>query len=78
MEYRHPRDGNEALLIGQVMGALLRAHAEDKRLGDSVQNFKDIVPVMIGNDYSNAILVEKASGQYLVTVERIEGELNDE
>lgn len=56
-----PRDGNHALLIGVVHGALLRAEAT--AAGDLT-----VEPIMLGEDYSDTLRVHRRSGTYLVQV----------
>lgn len=58
-----PADGNHALLIGNLIGMMMT-------LGDIVETKIDVV--MIGNDYSNQIILKRPSGEYLLTVEKIE------
>ncbi len=62
------RDGNHALLVGRILGTLIKSDAIDPS-----QNFHPLEPgpVMVGNDYTNQIIVTQPSGKYLITVEPI-------
>lgn len=53
------RDGNHALLCGEILGCLMAKGI-------------DAEPMMLGNDYTNEIVISRPSGDYRVTVVRLE------
>lgn len=64
-----PVDGNHALLIGNLLGAFMR---EDMQ---RISHTEAEPVVFDSGEYSNQILVNRGSGTYLITVEKItEGE----
>ena len=66
-----PVDGNHALLIGNLLGLLLRD--KDTILPDLVT---EVDPVMLGSDYSNQIRLTRTaatdSATYIITVEQVD------
>lgn len=60
-------DGNHALLVGNVLGALMRMAAEWQDQGGVETT---IEPEMIDGNYTNCIVITRPSGRYIVTVER--------
>ena len=70
IEPTRPVDGNHALLVGNILGLLLRE--KDAILPDIVT---DVEPVMVGSDYSNQIRVTRTAAAhtatYVLTVERL-------
>ena len=58
--------GNHALLVGRLMGVLMREDSE-RRAGLAPL---DPQPVMTSeHDYTNKIIVSQPSGKYMITVE---------
>lgn len=49
------RDGNHALLCGEILGCLMAKGI-------------DAQPMMVGSDYTNEIVISRPSGDYRVTV----------
>ena len=64
-----PLDGNHALLIGNVAGALLKM-ADDIR--EDIPTHVEIE--VINGDYTNCIFVTRDSGRYAVKVEKLPDE----
>lgn len=62
------RDGNHALLVGRILGTLIKGDLNESLLPLEPH------PVMYGLDYTNRIMVTQPSGHYLITVERVEVE----
>lgn len=57
-----PGDGNHALLVGMVSGAIFSSPlSEDEAT-------KDINIEMIGGDYSDTLKIERLSGAYYVKI----------
>lgn len=61
---QRPKGDNHALLIGEVLGTLLKGgfHAS---------------PEVIDGDYTNRIFVQRPSGTWCVTVEPVEGQVHE-
>lgn len=60
-----PKDGNHALLVGQLWGLLMRAKDEGHIRQYGVRT------LMLGSDYSDTIEVTRPSGVYHVTVTQV-------
>lgn len=60
------QDGNHALLVGRLLGTLVKSDALDPS-----PNFQPLhpQPIMVDSDYTNKILVTQPSGKYIITVE---------
>lgn len=60
-------DGNHALLIGNIAGAVLRMASD---FGEEIPT--DVEIEVIDGDYTNRVFVTRGSGRYVVTVEKLE------
>ena len=69
---RLPLDSNHALVIGNVMGALLELEA---RLDGIIPT--KVYPEKLDGDYTSRLIIERPSGKYAVTVERLESYANE-
>lgn len=62
-------DANHALLVGRILGALVRADVYDPNFPQQLRPTPVMVTSPNGHDYTNKITVTQPSGTYVITVE---------
>lgn len=63
-----PEGANHALLVGLVLGALMKVGADLQLQKDELGEFM-VEPLMEDGSYTNQLRIMRPSGSYLVTIE---------